>query len=73
MSKEVITVVINETLTTNVSSLNGVATMFVLNGAWEGSIDWMAKEYFASRYPTDVHRINQWRMATREDIDNCRR
>lgn len=73
MSKENIHVVINEVLVARVSSLAGIATMFVLNGGWSGSVDWMSKEYFASDYPTDIHRIKQWRMATSEDFDNCRK
>lgn len=48
-----------------VEALDGVTTMYVLNGAWDGVLDWGNKCYWADKYPDSKIKFTNWRQAVR--------
>ena len=61
--------VINEQIVVEISdSYVGCQQFFVLNGAWRGTLDYAAGEYWADMYPTDKTAIHTIRPAVKGEF-----
>lgn len=53
----------NGYLIAEVHGMSGQVKIFVLNGAWEGVLDWDSRTLWPLAYPKNRRKITEWRPA----------
>lgn len=55
----------NGDIVASVSAIEGVAVMDVINGGWEGKIDWAEMEFWPEAYPERKTAITNFKIAVK--------